>query len=128
MFWNFFSKPKPTFIKNGIINVNGKNTIGLYGINGSTIDNNSEINVDSESYGVVLEGTSSLINRNNSTVGNMGVFLYSDGNTSVTNEAGAAVTMNGSESIGFYMENGGTVTNNADITANSGTAVGYFIG
>ena len=109
-------------IKNGIINVNGKNTVGLYGINGSAINNNSEINVDSESYGIVLEGTSSLINRNSSTVGDMGVFLYSDGNTSVTNEAGAAVTMNGSESIGFYMENGGTVTNNADITANSGTA------
>ena len=109
-------------IKDGIIDVKGKNTVGLYGINSSAIDNNALINVDSESYGVVLAGTSSFINRKNSNIGDTGIFLYSDGNTSVTNEAGADISMTGSNSIGFYMENGGTITNNANIAANSGTA------
>ncbi|MBP9477726.1 MAG: autotransporter domain-containing protein [Sebaldella sp.] len=107
-------------LSNGILNLNGANTVGIYAIDNAVIDNNMLMNVSDESFGIVLNSGSSLINRNVSTIGDNGVFVYSDGGTSITNELGADITMTGSKSVGVYMTNGGTITNKASITANAG--------
>ncbi len=106
-------------LNSGTLNLSGLNTVGIYGINSAVIDNNMLMNVSDGSFGVVLNSGSTLVNRNTSTIGENGVFVYSDGGTSITNELGANVTMTGSKSVGFYMT-GGDVTNKASITANTG--------
>ena len=95
-------------------------SIGIYATNSAVIDNNMLTDVSSRGFGVVLNSGSSLINRNTSEIGNHGVFLYSDNANFVKNESGADVTMLGSDSIGFYMINGGNITNKASITADTG--------
>jgi hypothetical protein len=106
----------------GKLILNGKKTVGIYGSNGAVTDNNAEMNISSGSYGVVLNGNAAYTGRNKSFVENNGVFLYSDGETTVNNEENANITMAGSDSIGFYMINGGNIINKASVTGNNGTA------
>ena len=106
----------------GKLTLTGEKTVGIYGTNGAVTDNNAEINVSSGSYGVVLSKNAAYTGRNLSYLGDTGVLVYSDGKNTVTNEAGADVHMAGSDSIGFYMINGGDVVNKAAITGDNGTA------
>ena len=107
-------------LASGILNLNGANTVGIYALNNSSIDNNMLMNVSDNSFGVVLNSGSSLINKNISIIGDHGVFTYSDGGAFIRNELGADVTMTGSNSVGFYMTNGGDIINKASIIGNTG--------
>ena len=106
-------------LTSGTLNLNGIAAVGVYGTNNAIIDINAKINVSQESYGMVLIGESDLTNRDVSTLGEKGVLLYSDGNVNVKNEYGANINVAGSNSIGFYMKNGGTLVNKAEIIAHS---------
>ena len=107
-------------LTSGTLNLNGIAAVGVYGTNNAIIDINAKINVSQESYGMVLIGESDLTNRDVSTLADKGVLLYSDGNVNVKNEYGANINVAGSNSIGFYMKNGGTLVNKAEIIGNSG--------
>ena len=106
----------------GKLTLTGEGTVGIYGTNGAVTDNNAEINVSSGSYGVVLSKDAVYTGRNLSYLEDTGVLVYSDGKTTVVNESGADVHMAGSDSIGFYMINGGDITNKAMIAADNGAA------
>lgn len=107
-------------LTSGALNLNGIAVVGVYGTSNAIIDINAMINISQESYGMVLIGESDLTNRDVSTLGDKGVLLYSDGNVNVKNEYGANINVAGSNSIGFYMKNGGTLVNKAEIIGNSG--------
>jgi hypothetical protein len=109
-------------ITGGKLVLSGRNAVGIYGTNGAVIDNNVEMNINNESYGVVLNGNAAYTGNKKSFVENNGVFLYSDGAATVNNETNADITMSGSDSIGFYMINGGDIINKASVTGNNGTA------
>ena len=106
----------------GKLLLNGEKTVGIYATNGAVTDNNAEISVSSGSYGAVLSGNAVYTGRNISHLEDTGVLIYSDGKTTVINETGADLNMSGSDSIGFYMINGGDITNKAAITGDNGTA------
>ncbi|MCP1224737.1 autotransporter domain-containing protein [Sebaldella sp. S0638] len=109
-------------ITGGNLTLTGEKTVGIYGTNGAVIDNNAGISVSSDSYGVVLSKDSVYTGRNISNLEDKSVLVYSDGKTTVNNEAGADLNMAGSDSIGFYLINGGDITNKAVITGDNGTA------
>jgi hypothetical protein len=109
-------------LSGGKIILSGQNTVGIYGTNGAVTDNNAEMSISSGSYGVVLNGNAAYTGRNKSFVENNGVFLYSNGAATVNNETNADITMAGSDSIGFYMINGGDIINKAAVTGTAGTA------
>ena len=117
-----YSSSGSVLINTGQIKVANNDTVGIYGVNGAVIDNNALMTVGSGSYGIILEENSVLTNRNITILEDTGVLVYSDGNTNISNETGADINMTGSNSRGFYMENGGIIYNNADITGDSGTA------
>ena len=116
-----YSKSGNVNITGGNIELSGEKAVGLYGKDNAVIDNSAGIYVSIESYGVVLNGDAEYIGRGLSTLDNKGVFLYSDGQSTVTNEAGADINITGSDSAGFYMINGGTLINKGVITGNNGT-------
>ena len=114
-------------LNSGIVNFNGESGVGIYGINGAQIENSSVFNLTDESYGVVLNSGSSLVNNSSMIIGNMGVFTYSDGGSNILNNLGADIVMTGSNSVGFYTENGTNIENHGNITGNSGAAnIGIF--
>ena len=107
-------------LNGGDIKLTGTNGIGIYGINGAKIDNNSHIDILTGNYGIVLQSGSELINRKAQTLDNDGVFIYSDKGSKVVNELGADILMNGSRNVAFYMNNGGSLINSSSITGNMG--------
>ena len=105
----------------GKLNVDDLDEVGIYGKTGAIIDNNMELDIAQNNYGIILDN-SNLINRNKSVLGENSVLLYSNNGSSVFNDIGADIKMNASNSIAFYMENGGNLVNKAEITGNSGIA------
>ncbi|WP_435307854.1 autotransporter domain-containing protein [Sebaldella termitidis] len=116
-----YSKSGNVNITGGNIVLNGEKTVGLYGKDNAVITNSAGMYISSESYGVVLNGDVEYTGKSFSTLDNKGVFLYSDGQSTVTNESGADMKMTGSDSAGFYLVNGGTLINKGTITGNNGT-------
>ena len=109
-------------LSGGTLEFTGTGTVGIYGINSASIDNNTQLNIGNGNYGVVLNSGADLINRGSSIVGEQSVLVYSDNGRSIINESSADLTMTGSNSIGFYMINGGDIINNASITGNAGSS------
>jgi uncharacterized protein with beta-barrel porin domain len=104
----------------GTINMNGVNGIGIYGINNADIINNSSISAVDGNTGIILNSQAKLLNKSAQHLNNNSIFVYSDNAFEITNESGADIMMSGSDNIGFYMENGGKITNNADINGKAG--------
>ncbi|MCP1222769.1 autotransporter domain-containing protein [Sebaldella sp. S0638] len=119
---NVYAVSGTVTLNNGILNADDVEEVGIYGKDGANIDNNMEMKIAQNNYGIILDTGSNLINRNKSTLGESSVLLYSNNGSSVFNDTGADITMNGSNSMAFYMENGGDLVNKADITGGSGTA------
>ena len=111
--------------------------VGLYGLNGtSVIDSASKITVGAKSFGFILENeTTATTNKYTSTgagtvsLGNDSVFLYSNGQASLTN--GRDISSNSDRVIAFYIKgngaNRGDLTNNATIDfSNSMGSIGIY--
>ena len=111
--------------------------VGLYGLNGtSVIDSASKITVGAKSFGFILENeTTATTNQYTSTgagtvsLGNDSVFLYSNGQASLTN--GRDISSNSDRVIAFYIKgngaNRGDLTNNATIDfSNSMGSIGIY--
>ncbi|WP_039984412.1 autotransporter-associated N-terminal domain-containing protein [Fusobacterium periodonticum] len=111
--------------------------VGLYGLNGASItDSASKITVGAKSFGFILENeTTATTNQYTSTgagtvsLGNDSVFLYSNGQASLTN--GRDISSNSDRVIAFYIKgngaNRGNLTNNATIDfSNSMGSIGIY--
>ena len=111
--------------------------VGVYGLNGANItDNASKITVGAKSFGFILENeTTATTNQYTSTgagtvsLGNDSVFLYSNGQASLTN--GRDISSNSDRVIAFYIKgngaNRGDLTNNATIDfSNSMGSIGIY--
>ncbi|WP_314295179.1 autotransporter-associated N-terminal domain-containing protein [Fusobacterium periodonticum] len=111
--------------------------VGLYGLNGASItDSASKITVGAKSFGFILENeTTATTNQYTSTgagtvsLGNDSVFLYSNGQASLTN--GRDISSNSDRVIAFYIKgngaNRGDLTNNATIDfSNSMGSIGIY--
>ncbi|MCP1224738.1 autotransporter domain-containing protein [Sebaldella sp. S0638] len=109
-------------LSGGTLEFLGTNAVGIIGTNNAVIDNDTQLNIGSGNYGVVLNSEASLINRKSSVIGELSSLVYSDNAKSITNELNADLTITGSDSIGFYMINGGDLINKASITGNTGSA------
>ena len=111
--------------------------VGLYGLNGTSVtDSASKITVGAKSFGFILENeTTATTNQYTSTgagtvsLGNDSVFLYSNGQASLTN--GRDISSNSDRVIAFYIKgngaNRGDLTNNATIDfSNSMGSIGIY--
>ena len=111
--------------------------VGLYGLNGTSVtDSASKITVGAKSFGFILENeTTATTNQYTSTgagtvsLGNDSVFLYSNGQASLTN--GRDISSNSDHVIAFYIKgngaNRGDLTNNATIDfSNSMGSIGIY--
>ena len=111
--------------------------VGLYGLNGTSVtDSASKITVGAKSFGFILENeTTATTNQYTSTgagtvsLGNDSVFLYSNGQASLTN--GRDISSNSDRVIAFYIKgngaNRGDLTNNATIDlSNSKGSIGIY--
>ena len=111
--------------------------VGLYGLNGTSVtDSASKITVGAKSFGFILENeTTATTNQYTSTgagtvsLGNDSVFLYSNGQASLTN--GRDISSNSDRVIAFYIKgngaNKGDLTNNATIDfSNSMGSIGIY--
>ena len=101
------------------INV-GDTSTGVYGKNGTDIVNNGNMNIGTKSYGYILNSNSKLLNNSAIQLSDDSVAFYSDAALSIINSSGANLSMSGSNNIGFYMINGGSLENNADISGDLG--------
>ena len=103
------------------ISVGQNEAIGVYGTNGTAIHNNSaNLSVGNGGYGFVLETNSTLNNNNIINLNGKGTGVYSDGANTVISAPGADINITGDNNIGYFLVNGGTVTNSADINGSSG--------
>ena len=111
--------------------------VGLYGLNGADItDSASKITVGAKSFGFILENESpATTNKYTSTntgavsLGADSVFLYSNGQASLTN--GRNISSSSDRVIAFYIKGNGTnrgdLTNNATIDlSNSKGSIGIY--
>ena len=104
-----------------IVSIGQNEAVGVYGTNGTLVTNNStNFSVGNRGYGFVLESNSALNNNTAINLTGKGTGVYSDGTNTVTSIAGADINMTGDNNIGYYLVNGGTVTNSADINGTSG--------
>ena len=137
-------KEKGTVLLKGEINVaphtstvKNSEPVGVYGLNGANItDNASKITVGAKSFGFILENESpATTNKYTSTntgavsLGADSVFLYSNGQASLTN--GRNISSNSDRVIAFYIKGNGTnrgdLTNNATIDlSNSKGSIGIY--
>lgn len=100
--------PKTTPLKyNGTINVNSKDTIGIYNGENKSLEFSGAVNVTGENV------------ENGASVG-----IYAKGNSNITNKG--TVTVNGARDVGIYGNNF-IVNNEKDIIVNGGTGV-YLAG
>ena len=105
------------------ITVGQNDAVGVYAVNqAGTVTNNSNLSVGDGSYGFVFTGNTapSFINNQAATIGNNSIFTFSDSVLTAVNNG--AVKMTGSDNIGFYLKNGGSFVNNADIIGNTGVS------
>ena len=86
------------------------------------VTNNSTVSVGDGSYGFVFTGTTAptFINNQSAVIGNNSIFVFSDSVLSADNSG--ALTMTGSDNIGYYLKNGGLFINNSNITGNAGVS------
>jgi len=137
-------KEKGTVLLKGEINVaphtstvKNSEPVGVYGLNGANItDNASKITVGAKSFGYILENESpATTNKYTSTntgavsLGADSVFLYSNGQASLTNERN--ISSSSDRVIAFYIKGNGTnrgdLTNNATIDlSNSKGSIGIY--
>ncbi|EFG28266.1 autotransporter-associated N-terminal domain-containing protein [Fusobacterium periodonticum] len=137
-------KEKGTVLLKGEINVaphtstvKNSEPVGVYGLNGANItDNASKITVGAKSFGFILENKSpATTNKYTSTntgavsLGADSVFLYSNGQASLTN--GRNISSSSDRVIAFYIKGNGTnrgdLTNNATIDlSNSKGSIGIY--
>ena len=137
-------KEKGTVLLKGEINVaphtstvKNSEPVGVYGLNGANItDNASKITVGAKSFGFILENESpATTNKYTSTntgavsLGADSVFLYSNGQASLTN--GRNISSSSDRVIAFYIKGNGTnrgdLTNNATIDlSNSKGSIGIY--
>ncbi|WP_338982799.1 autotransporter-associated N-terminal domain-containing protein [Fusobacterium nucleatum] len=120
----------------GVINVTGKNSIGMYATGpSSTATNKGTINLSGEnSVGMYLDNGATGINEGTITTvgspkGAKGVVLSN--NSKLINRAGAKININSAEGFGIYRVNSEetniTIANYGDITVGGGaTASGEF--
>ncbi|EEY33946.1 autotransporter-associated N-terminal domain-containing protein [Pseudoleptotrichia goodfellowii] len=120
----------------GVINVNGKNSIGMYATGASsTAINKGTINLRGEnSVGMYLDNGATGINEGTITTvgspkGAKGVVLSN--NSKLINRAGAKININSAEGFGIFRVNSEetniTIANYGDITVSGGaTASGKF--
>ena len=117
--------------------VKNSEPVGVYGLNGANItDNASKITVGAKSFGFILENESpATTNKYTSTntgavsLGADSVFLYSNGQASLTN--GRNISSSSDRVIAFYIKGNGTnrgdLTNNATIDlSNSKGSIGIY--
>jgi hypothetical protein len=102
------------------INTGNNTAVGIYALNGTNILNHGKLTAGENSYGYVLKSGSGLENNSEITLKNNSVFVYGDSAGSIRNNAG--IQMDGSDIIGFYIENGGNIENHGNINGVSGTA------
>ena len=137
-------KEKGTVLLKGEINVaphtstvKNSEPVGVYGLNGANItDNASKITVGAKSFGFILENESpATTNKYTSTntgavsLGADSVFLYSNGQASLTN--GRNISSSSDRVIGFYIKgdstNKGNLTNYSTIDfSNSKGSIGIY--
>ena len=97
--------------------------VGVYAVNQTgVVTNNSTVSVGDGSYGFVFTGTTAptFINNQSAVIGNNSIFVFSDSVLSADNSG--ALTMTGSDNIGYYLKNGGLFINNSNITGNAGVS------
>ena len=137
-------KEKGTVLLKGEINVaphtstvKNSEPVGVYGLNGANItDNASKITVGAKSFGFILENESpATTNKYTSTntgavsLGADSVFLYSNGQASLTNRRN--ISSSSDRVIAFYIKGNGTnrgdLTNNVTIDlSNSKGSIGIY--
>jgi hypothetical protein len=107
------------------LNVLNNQSIGVYALNGTNIQNDGITAIGNNSFGYVLRTGSSLTNNTDVTAGDGSMFVFGDGAGSIVNHG--AVTLGRSNGIGFYTTNGGNIQNTGDITGTAGTSnVGIY--
>ncbi len=97
--------------------------VGVYAVNqAGVVTNNSTVSVGDGSYGFVFTGTTAptFINNQSATIGNNSIFVFADSVLGADNSG--ALTMTGSDNIGYYLKNGGLFINNSNITGNAGVS------
>ena len=105
------------------ITVGQNDAVGVYAVNQTgTVVNNSAVSVGDGSYGFVFTGSTapSFMNNQSAAIGNNSIFVFADSVLAADNSG--TLTMTGSDSIGYYLKNGGSFINNADITGNTGVS------
>ena len=102
-----------------VFNFGTNGAVGVYGTN-STVANAAAMNVGNGNYGFILTDGIFTNSAANITLGSDSVFVYRSGAGMVTNGAGTTLTMTGSDNVGYYTVNGGTVTNDGVITGIAG--------
>ena len=105
------------------ITVGQNDGVGVYAVNQiGMVLNDSTVSVGDGSYGFVFTGstTPSFINNQSAAIGNNSIFVFADSVLAADNSG--TLTMTGSDNIGYYLKNGGSFINNADITGNAGVS------
>jgi hypothetical protein len=105
------------------ITVGQNDAVGVYAVNqAGTVVNNSALSVGDGSYGFVFTGSTapSFTNNQPAAIGNNSIFVFAD--SALTADNSGTLTMTGSDNIGYYLKNGGSFINNADITGNTGVS------
>jgi hypothetical protein len=106
---------------NSRIILNGADeTVGVYGVNGAKIKNDSgNMSIGAGNYGFILNSGASFENNAVMTLGSNEVLVYSDGGSTITNNN--TINMSGSDNVAVYSVNGETVINNSIIDGSGGT-------
>ena len=110
-------------VNKGTINVNGKNSIGMYASgNGSTATNDGNIVLNANNTtGIYVDNGATAINNGLITTGSgsysnvVGVYLGKD--TKLINNAGATIDINAKNGVGVYLK-GGTIANYGTMRVN----------
>ena len=114
----------------GNINLNGgqltNQGIGVYALNNTVINNTGTMTTTGDNTTTyVLKSGSSINNNQKGSIGSNSMFIYGEDAGDINN-TGSFITMTGKNSIGFYMNNSGNITNSADITGLGTGNVGIY--
>ena len=103
------------------VQIGNNEAVGLYGINGSSINIAPGVNfqLGSGSYGVIAESGSSLNNQSAITLSDSNIFVYGNGASAITNSG--QINMTGSDNTAFYTIKAGNIFNTGNITGTAGT-------
>ncbi|MCP1226359.1 transporter [Sebaldella sp. S0638] len=95
--------------------------IGVYAVNlTGTVQNDSEITAGDNSYRLVFSGSTTpvFINNAKGKIGSGSMYVFSSTGINAKNNYDIEIT--GAGSVGYYLKDGGTFTNTAVITGNTG--------